>query len=67
MEELLRAVGNFGFPMVISAYLLIRVEGKLEQLAAAVGELAAARRVHGKTGSKIRTIVTTAHTGDRVI
>lgn len=65
MEELLRAIGNFGFPMVISAYLLIRVEGKLEQLTAAVGELAAARRVKG-IENKIRTIVTTTAARDRV-
>lgn len=44
MDELLQSIGNFGFPMVISAYLLIRVEGKLEQLARRMSEMAAVMR-----------------------
>lgn len=44
MEELLQSIGNFGFPMVISAYLLIRVEGKLEQLARLMSEMSAVTR-----------------------
>lgn len=46
MEELLQSIGNFGFPMVVSAYLLIRVETKMEQLARLVTELSAVARVH---------------------
>ena len=27
MDSLLQQIGNFGFPMVVSIYLLVRVEG----------------------------------------
>ena len=30
MEELVVLIGNFGFPVAVSMYLLIRLEGKLE-------------------------------------
>lgn len=39
MEELLIGIGNFGFPIVVSAYLLIRMETKMENLQAAILEL----------------------------
>lgn len=42
MEELLKAVGNFGFPIVVSAYLLIRLENRLDRVASAISELAVA-------------------------
>lgn len=32
MEELLGSIANLGFPIVISIYLLVRIEGKLDQL-----------------------------------
>lgn len=32
MEEMLQAVSNYGFPMVVSAYLLLRLEYRMEQL-----------------------------------
>lgn len=44
MEELLRAIGNYGFPMVVSIYLLIRLEGKLERVASSISDLAVAVR-----------------------
>ncbi|MCL6561079.1 MAG: YvrJ family protein [Firmicutes bacterium] len=40
MENFLQAVGNVGFPIALSAYLLIRIEGKLEALAASIARLA---------------------------
>jgi len=40
MEELLNLVGNFGFPIAVSAYLLVRIEGKLNQLTASITDLA---------------------------
>ncbi|MGI6226790.1 MAG: YvrJ family protein [Peptococcales bacterium] len=40
METLLQQVSNFGFPMVISVYLLVRVENKLEGLSFSIIELA---------------------------
>ena len=32
MEEVVVLIGNFGFPVAVSIYLLIRLEGKLETL-----------------------------------
>lgn len=42
MQDLLTLVGNFGFPIVVSAYLLVRIEGKLNELSASITELAKA-------------------------
>ncbi|SMC00033.1 YvrJ protein family protein [Thermanaeromonas toyohensis ToBE] len=39
MEDLWTYVGNYGFPMVIAFYLLIRFEKKLDTLTAAINEL----------------------------
>jgi len=39
MEDMLKLVGNFGFPIVVSAYLLVRIEGKLNQLSASITDL----------------------------
>lgn len=39
MSELLNLAANVGFPMVVAAYLLIRIEGQLGQLTRAVQEL----------------------------
>lgn len=40
MEELLKAISNYGFPIVISIYLLMRMELKMEQLAQSIRDLA---------------------------
>ena len=42
LEEMLKLVGNFGFPIVVSTYLLVRIEGKLNELSASITELAKA-------------------------
>jgi len=42
MEQLLSLVGNVGFPIVLSVYLLVRIEGKLEGLTQSIQELARA-------------------------
>ena len=42
MEEMLKLVGNFGFPIVVSAYLLVRIEGKLNELSTSITDLAKA-------------------------
>lgn len=42
MEDILKLVGNFGFPIVVSAYLLVRIEGKLGELSTSITELAKA-------------------------
>lgn len=42
MEEILKLMGNFGFPIVVSAYLLVRIEGKLDELSTSITGLAKA-------------------------
>ena len=42
LDLILQAVGNVGFPIVVAAYLLVRIEGKLETLAASIARLAEA-------------------------
>ncbi len=39
MDQLLIYAANYGFPMVISVYLLVRIEGKLEQLSSSINDL----------------------------
>ena len=39
MSELLNAASNYGFPMLVSCYLLIRMEKRMEQLTNACSEL----------------------------
>lgn len=41
MDELLMQIGNVGFPIVVSMYLLIRLEGKMEQLSISILKLTA--------------------------
>ena len=42
MEELITFIGNVGFPIAVTVYLLVRIEGKLEQLAASIHGLSQA-------------------------
>lgn len=42
MEELIPLVGNLGFPIAVSVYLLVRIEGKLENLTISIRELSEA-------------------------
>lgn len=39
MEEIYTHIANLGFPIVISIYLLVRIEGKLNQLSESISEL----------------------------
>ncbi len=39
MEEILMQVSNIGFPIVLSMYLLVRLENKMEQLTASIQRL----------------------------
>ncbi len=39
MEEIYTGIANLGFPIVISIYLLVRIEGKLNQLSDSIIEL----------------------------
>ena len=40
MEELVINIANLGFPIAVSIYLLVRIEGKLENLSLSIHELA---------------------------
>ena len=40
MDQLLIYAANYGFPMVISVYLLVRIESKLETLSGSINDLA---------------------------
>lgn len=39
-EQLINAIGNYGFPMIVSCYLLIRMETKIEKLSNNIEALA---------------------------
>ncbi len=39
MEEFFQAITNFGFPIVVASYLLVRFEKKLDALEKAIQEL----------------------------
>lgn len=39
VNEILSQIGNYGFPMVVAAYLLVRIEKKLDDLTAAIVRL----------------------------
>ncbi len=39
MDEIYSNIANLGFPIVISIYLLVRIEGKLNQLSESIIEL----------------------------
>ena len=39
MDEIVSLIGNLGFPIAISLYLLVRIEGKLEDLTKSLKEL----------------------------
>lgn len=39
MDNLVGLIGNVGFPMAISIYLLVRIENKLEKLTNSINQL----------------------------
>jgi hypothetical protein len=39
MEDWMTLVSNVGFPVAVTAYLLVRIEGKLEQLSGSISDL----------------------------
>ena len=41
-QELFTAIGNFGFPIVLSWYLLLRMEQRLDKLTSCLNELSRA-------------------------
>lgn len=40
MEDFMKAVANTGFPIAVAAYLLIRIEGKMDNLSDSIKQLA---------------------------
>ncbi|MTI65557.1 MAG: YvrJ family protein [Firmicutes bacterium] len=39
MEEVYTQIANLGFPIAVSIYLLVRIEGKLNSLTQSINEL----------------------------
>lgn len=39
MEAIVSLIGNVGFPIAVSIYLLVRIEGKLENLTNSINNL----------------------------
>jgi hypothetical protein len=39
MEDLLKAIANVGFPIAVAAYLLIRIESKMDNLSSSINQL----------------------------
>ncbi|KRU25939.1 hypothetical protein VT91_12010 [Clostridium sporogenes] len=39
MDQFITLIANVGFPIAISAYLLIRIEAKLDKLTASISQL----------------------------
>lgn len=39
MQDIYASIANLGFPIVISIYLLVRIEGKLNELTQSISEL----------------------------
>ncbi|WP_064505501.1 YvrJ family protein [Defluviitalea phaphyphila] len=46
MEELFSQVANLGFPIIVSIYLLVRVEAKLDELTKSIQKLSSAISQH---------------------
>lgn len=42
MSEFIQLIGNLGFPIAVTAYLLVRIESKLNQLTDSIYELTTA-------------------------
>lgn len=39
MDEMLKMIGNVGFPIAVAVFLLVRVEQRIDSLTAAITEL----------------------------
>nr|WP_300090867.1 YvrJ family protein [Sedimentibacter sp.] len=42
MEDIISLLGNFGFPIAVTAFLLVRIESRLSQLTESIHELTTA-------------------------
>ncbi len=54
MQDLLNAVKDLGFPIAIAAYMLIRIESKLDSLSSSINQLATiiSAKLVGDNGNK---------------
>lgn len=53
IEDLFEAIANWGFPIVVSIYLLVRIESKIESLESAIKDLALTiARINGTLSGK---------------
>jgi hypothetical protein len=54
MEDFLKAIANLGFPIAVATYLLIRIEGKLDNLSSSINQLATilSIKLGGNDGNK---------------
>jgi len=48
MDNLVGLIGNVGFPIAVSIYLLVRIEGKLENLTNSINNLSGVINTMGK-------------------
>lgn len=39
MDEMIKIIGNLGFPIVVAAFLLVRIEQRMDALTTAISEL----------------------------
>lgn len=42
MDDIIKLIANLGFPIAVSVYLLVRIEGKLEKLTESINDLSKA-------------------------
>ena len=54
VEDLLKAAGNFGFPIAVAAYLLIRIDSKIDALCSSINQLSTiiSVKLGGNDGNK---------------
>jgi hypothetical protein len=54
MEEFFKAIGNTGFPIAVAAYLLIRIESKIDNLSSSIKQLSTviSIKLGGNDGNK---------------
>lgn len=54
MEDILKAIGNLGFPIAVAAYLLVRIETKMDNLSSSINQLSTilSIKISGNDGNK---------------
>ena len=58
MEEIFKLVANYGFPMVVAGYLLVKIEPVMKDLQKSINSLTiVVARQSGLDGEEIRKII----------